>query len=335
LVQSFFLIMMIGHAYQRGMMELRQLRYFLAVADTCHFRRAAESLHVSQPTLSQQIQQLEKELGTPLFDRIGKRVQLTVAGETFLHHAQRVLHELEQAQVALRELDGLERGKLCVGAVQTLNTYLIPPIIARFATAHPAVFLSVEELTASQIEQGLLRGPLNLGISFVSPATGEIASEPLFEEELVLIVPARHRLAKRAVLKVKELDAEPLVLLPTAFYPRQLFDEKAREVGAHPRVAVEMNSIEGILAAIRTSGGATVLPALALTKKDSGLRAIRLTEPTPRRTVGLLWRRDGYRCRATNAFMKYAHAVVEENATVRPPPKRGPQWLDTYPRSQS
>src|SRR5689334_20906248 len=112
-------------------MELRQLRYFMAVAETNHFRRAAESLHVSQPTLSQQIHQLEKELGMTLFDRIKKRVRLTVAGETFRHHIQRVLHELDEAKVALLELDGLKRGKLYVGAVQTLNTYLIPPIIAR------------------------------------------------------------------------------------------------------------------------------------------------------------------------------------------------------------
>src|SRR5271155_4734082 len=138
---------MIGITYQQGTMELRHLRYFLAVANTLHFRRAAEALDVSQPTLSQQIQQLEKELGTTLFDRIGKRVGLTVAGETFRHHAQRVLHELDEAQVALLELEGLKRGKLHVGAVQTLNTYLIPPIIARFATLHPEVFLNVEELT--------------------------------------------------------------------------------------------------------------------------------------------------------------------------------------------
>jgi LysR family cyn operon transcriptional activator len=295
--------------------ELRQLRYFLAVADAVHFRRAAESLHVSQPTLSQQIRQLERELGTPLFDRIGRRVRLTVAGETFLRHARRVLHELEQAQVALLELDGLERGTLHVGAVQTLNTYLIPPIIARFAMAHPGVFLSVEELAASQIEQGLLRGRLDLGLSFAPPATDEIGSEPLFEEELVLIVSSRHRLAGRRRLRLKELEAEPLVLLPGAYYPRQLFDEKAREAGARPRVAVEINSIEGILATVRGSGGATVLPALALTKRDPGLRAVQLTEPTPRRRVGLLWRQGCYRSRAADAFMRYAHAVVEANVS--------------------
>jgi LysR family cyn operon transcriptional activator len=295
--------------------ELRHLRYFLAVADASHFRRAAESLHVSQPTLSQQIQRLEKELETTLFDRIGKRVRLTVAGETLRHYARRVLLELDEAQVALLELDGLKRGKLYVGAVQTLNTYLIPPIIARFATSHPGVFLSVEELAAGQIEQAILHGRLNLGISFVPPATDEIGSEPLFEEELVLIVSDRHRLARRKFIKMKELDAEPLVLLPTVFYHRQLFDESAREVGARPRVAVEMNSIEGILGAIRRTGGATVLPALALTKKQAGLGAISLMEPTPRRTVGLLWRRDSYRCKATNAFIEYAHEVIDEHTS--------------------
>jgi LysR family cyn operon transcriptional activator len=297
--------------------ELRQLRYFLAVADMVHFRRAAESLHISQPTLSQQIQQLEKELGAPLFDRVGKRVRLTVAGDTFRHHAQRVLQELVEAQVALVELDGLKRGKLYVGAVQTLNTYLIPPIIARFTTLHPGVFLSVQELTAGQIEQELLRGRLNLGISFIAPARADIGSEPLFEEELVLIVSTRHRLARRKMLKMNELATERLVLLPDSYYPRQLLDEKAREAGIRLTVAVELNSIEGILAAIKSSGGATVLPALALAKKEVGLRAIELTEPTPRRTVGLLWRRDGYRCKATTAFMEYAHGAVKEYATLR------------------
>lgn len=306
----------------REAMELRHLRYFLAAADASHFRRAAEAMHVSQPTLSQQIKQLERELGTILFDRIAKRVRLTAAGETLRHHAQRVFQELDEAQVALLELDGLKRGKLHVGAVQTLNTYLIPPIIARFATLHPGVFLTVEELAAGQIEQELLRGRLNLGVSFVSPSSTEIHSEPLFDEELVLIVSSRHRLARRTTLKIRELDAEPLILLPTSFYPRQLFDEKAREVGVCPRVVVEMNSIEGILAAIRSSGGATVLPALALTKKTAGLRAVSLTEPTPRRTVGLLWRRDGYRCSATNAFMEFAHAVVREQAASPGRPRR-------------
>jgi LysR family cyn operon transcriptional activator len=293
-------------------MELRHLRYFLAVADAAHFRRAANSLHVSQPTLSQQILQLEKELGTKLFDRVGKRVRLTVAGETFRFYAQQVLLKLNEAQVALLELDGLKRGKLYVGAVQTLNNYLIPPIIARFTSAHPAIFLSVEELTAGQIEHELLHGRLDLGMSYIPSLLGEIDCLPLLNENLVLIVGSRHRLARRRQIRMKELESEPLILLPGAFYPRQLFDEKAREVDLRPTVAVEINSIDGILGAIRSTGRATVLPALALTKKVTGLRVLSLIEPTPQRTVGLMWRRDCYCCNAAKVFMKYAQAMAEE-----------------------
>jgi LysR family cyn operon transcriptional activator len=297
--------------------ELRHLRYFLAVADAAHFRRAAASLHVSQPTLSQQIQKLERELGTTLFDRIGKRIRLTVAGDTFLHHARRVLHELNEAQVALCELDGLKRGKVSVGVVQTFNTCLIPPIVARFAASHPGIFLSVAELTASQIEQELLRGRLDLGISFVEAATDEIDIESLFEDEFVLIVAAQHRLTRRKLLKMQELDAEPLVLLPTTYWIRERFEERAREIGIRPKVAVEMNSMEGILATVRICGGATVLPALALATKEAGLRTIRFTEPTLQCRVGLLWRRDCYRSRASTAFAACAHALAQEYVAQR------------------
>lgn len=293
-------------------MELRHLRYFLAVADSAHFRRAARSLQISQPTLSQQIQKLERELGTPLFERIGKRVRLTTAGETLRHHAQRVLHELDQAQVALHELDGLTRGKLAVGIVSLFGSYLLPPIVSRFVRVHPGVFLSVAELTAGQIEQDLLSGRLNLGISFVCSVGPAIDSQPLFEDEFVVIVSARHRLASRKRLRIRELDAEPLVLLPNAFWVRSLLDEKMREAGVRPHVAVEINSVEGILATVRGGGGATILPTLALANKETGLRTIKFTEPMLRRTVGVLWRRDGCRCRAADAFLEYARAAFQK-----------------------
>ena len=139
-------------------MELRHLRYFLAVADVAHFRRAAELLHVSQPTLSLQVQQLEKELGVPLFDRIGRRVRLTAAGELFRDRARRIFRELDEARVGLDELDILRRGRVAVGVVQTVNTYLIPAAAAEFTAAYPGVTLSVEELSASGVELGVSQG---------------------------------------------------------------------------------------------------------------------------------------------------------------------------------
>ncbi|MFI4875698.1 MAG: LysR family transcriptional regulator, partial [Blastopirellula sp. JB062] len=128
-------------------MELRHLRYFLAVAEHCHFRNAAEELLVSQPTLSQQIKDLEKEIKAPLFERVGRRVLLTQAGETFQDYAQRALDILDEGQAAINEFDDLLRGRLTVGVVQTVNAYLIPPIVARFTSNHPQVSLKIEELS--------------------------------------------------------------------------------------------------------------------------------------------------------------------------------------------
>ncbi len=297
-------------------MELRHLRYFLAVAETSHFRQAAEHLGIAQPTLSQQIGQLEHELGAALFDRIGRRVQLTTAGEMFRLHARRVLQEVEDAQVALSDLEGLDAGRLSLGVVQTASASLIPPAVSRFATAHPGVVLHIEDLSADQIEDELVQGRLHLGISFLPPSAPEIQVEPLCEEELVLIVAPEHRLARRARLPLRELDGERLVLQPESFAPRRLLEESVRAVGVRPHVVVEMNSIEGILATVRGMGGATVLPSMAA-RKESALCLVPLTEPTPRRKIGLLWRRGSYRSRAAIRFAEHVVAVVRDPAFKR------------------
>lgn len=289
-------------------MELRHLRYFLAVADAVHFTRASEQLYVSQPTLSHQIKQLEDELGTPLFDRVGKRVRLTTAGHVFSDYARRALREMEEAKVALGELDGLARGTLTIGVVQTVNCYLVPEAVASFNTAHPGVSVRVEELSDDEIERQLISGKVNLGIGFIPASSPEIITEPLFEEQLVLVVPESHKFARRRQIKVRELDGEPLVLSSDSC-TRQLTDDTLRDGGAVPRVAVEMSAIEGILATVRKGGMASVLPALAL-REAQGVRTIRLTEPTPRRTVGLLWHRTTHRCASTRAFaVQVADAV--------------------------
>jgi LysR family cyn operon transcriptional activator len=304
-------------------MEIRHLRYFMAVADSAHFTRAAGSVHVSQPTLSQQIRQLEDELGTPLFDRVGRRVRLTAAGEILREHAQRVLRELDAARSAIGELEGLTRGTLAVGAVQTVHAYLVPTAIARFTAAHPSVGVRVRELSSGAVEQGLVEGALDLGIGFAPAAAPEVVSEPLFDEEVVLIAPEGHRLARRRQVRLRELDGEPLVLLSPEFCTRRLVDEGMREAGASPRVAVEMNSIESILETVRAGRAATLLPALALAgDAGPGLRAVAVAEPALRRTVGLLWLKDGYRCAAARAFAGEVRAAASGAARGRARPAR-------------
>src|SRR6185312_1510129 len=144
--------------------ELRHLRYFLAVAETQHFTKAAAKLHVTQPTLSHQIRQLEGQLNLPLFDRVGRGIKLTAAGELLLPHARRVMRELEDARLALVELHGLKRGELKVGIVQTVNACVIPEIVGRFSAAHPGIRVTAAELAVEDIEAGLESGQLDVGI---------------------------------------------------------------------------------------------------------------------------------------------------------------------------
>lgn len=283
-------------------MELRHLRYFLAVADAEHFRRASEALHISQPTLSLQVQQLEKELGAALFDRIGRRVRLTPAGSLFREHARRVLRELEEAQAGLDELEGLKRGKLAVGALQTANAELIPAAVAEFAASHPKVVLRIDELSAPAIESGIAEGGLDLGISFLPPADDRLEGELLFEEELVLILPAGHPRAKRGEVEVRDLADEPLILLPSEFATRRMIDEAFRCAGIAPSVAAEMNTIGAILATVRRGGRGTILPATAIAGGGEGLRPVRLARPTPNRRVGLIIRKGAYPLRAREVF---------------------------------
>jgi LysR family cyn operon transcriptional activator len=174
------------------------------------------------------------------------------------------------------------------------------------------VFLGVEELSGSRVEADVLAGRLHLGVAFVPPVGPDVAARALFEEELVLIVPAGHPLARRPRLPLPALDGQTLVLLPAGYSTRRLLDDQLRTVGARPRVVAEMNSVEGLLATVRQGGGATVLPALALARGGAGLKAVALTDPGLRRTVGLLWRQGTHQGPAALAFASTLTAVVGE-----------------------
>lgn len=282
-------------------MELRHLRYFLAVAENCHFRNAAEELLISQPTLSQQIKDLESELGSALFERVGRRVRLTQAGETYREYARRALNVLEEGQAALHEYHQLLRGTLTVGVVQTVNAYLTPPVVAKFVADVPHVLLSVKELSADEIEDGVLAGTLDLGVSFEPSLGREFDVERLFNEELVLIVAANHPLAARKRVRIEELRDLPLALLNRAYCTRRMIESVFRQANVPCRVAVELNSITGLVALTESGGPATILPKLGVERTKA--KFIRLEQPTPIRQVSLLRASGHASLRAADAFV--------------------------------
>ncbi len=296
-------------------MELRHLRYFLAVADHLSFTRAAAQLHVTQPTLSHQVNQLEKEINSVLFDRVGRRVRLTPSGEIFHEYAQKALKEINSATVAISELEGLRHGALTIGAFESFSTSLLPPLLAKFCDLYPGVHVTVRQLPAGQLEEQLDKGKLNLGIAYSPPATDKIVAEKLFDEPLVLVVGTKHPLAHRKSIHITALDGEPLTLLTAEFPSRRLLESCLATVGAKPRIVLEINSIQATLATVRHTKLATVLTArMAMTVP--GLHCIELV-PTVVRTAALFWRQGGYRTTAARVMADLIKKAYAGPATTR------------------
>ncbi len=295
-------------------MELRQLRYFLAVVNAQNFTRASEAVHVSQPSLSVQIGALEDELGTRLFDRLGKKVVLTQAGEVLRDHAERALRELEQAAQAVQELHGASRGRLIVGTISTVNSYLIPPLVSRFKQRFPAIHLQVHAQPSADIVSGLLANRLDVGICLLPVPTDRLTVVPLFEERLVLVAPPKSE--RRMRLRMQDLVGLPLVLMPADYCLRKMIEGECAEAGIQPEVVLEMTSPEGILQAVAGGAGFTILPELYVRLRLPGkdLQVIDLYGPTPRHSVGLAFLTNRYQNLAAKEF---GNLCLSTMATLR------------------
>lgn len=283
-------------------MELRQLRYFLSVAETEHLTQSAQALFVTQSTLSHGLRQLEDELGVVLFDRVGRGLRLSQSGQAFRGYVGRALQELEAGRMELARISGLQAGTLTVGVIPTFLDTLVPPAAASFSAQYPGVRISIRDLRADLIEEQLVAGQLDVGVAFHPVAREDIATEHLFTEQLQLLVTTGHRLARRRSLPMRQLQGVALCLLPRSFATRRLLDECFRTAGVAPDVRVEMESVSALVGACESGQLATIVPERAAARATH-LRAIALTEPQPARHAGVLWRKGGSRSVAAQAFI--------------------------------
>jgi len=284
---------------------LRHLRYLLAVAEHENFTRAAEALHVSQPTLSQQIKQMETALGTRLLDRSGRTVRPTDAGEVLLQHARRALRELDAGARAIHDVADLSRGSLSLALTPTFHPYLVGPLVGRFNTLHPAIDLVVKEMTQERIEEDLAEDRLDIGIAFAPAQLAGIEVQELHAENLEVVVGRGHPAATGAALDAQQLARLELVLLSEDFATRQHVDHYFDAHGISPRIAVQTNSVSAILELVRAGQLATVLPdRIASQQRD--LSAVVLNPPIPPRTAALLRRAGAHHSAASIAFTTLA-----------------------------
>jgi LysR family cyn operon transcriptional activator len=283
--------------------ELRHLRYFLAVAETENFTRAAERLGVTQPNVSQQIKDLERELGTPLFRRLGQRLQLTDAGTAFATHAAVVLRKLDHACESVARVDGLQSGHLEVGVVPSVHMAWVPAALARMSVDFPGITIAVHERASHLVETEVEAGRYDIGIGMLSHASPNLRFERLLVEGIALIVPASHALAKRSSIDVKELADTRLVLMPESFDLRHAIDDVLRRSRVRPRVVCEINTIDSTLATVLSAGLPTLLPPIVLQgRKPLGLRAVTVVGKGKGIEFGLFWARGADPSAAAREF---------------------------------
>lgn len=295
-------------------MELHQLRYFCAVADAGSFSRAAEQSHVSQPSLSQQILKLEDELGTRLFDRLGRSVRLTEAGQTFLPRARSVLRELEAARGDVVEQKDSIGGSVTIGVIPTVAPYFLPQRLASFSRKFPQVRLTVvEDITPVLLEQ-LRAGKIDLAILALPLKGHEFDAAALFTERFFAALPVSHKLATRPALSLKEFRAEPFLLLRDGHCFRDSAIAACDRARLRPQVIFESGQFSSLLSMVGAGMGISIVPEMAIDKRYR-CRYVRIADGAAARTIGTVVLRGRSLTRAHNAFLAHLRAASSAAAT--------------------
>ena len=294
-------------------MELRHLHYFIAVAEELNFSRAAERLHMAQPPLSQQIRQLEAELGFQLFHRTKRKVELTTAGQTFLTHARQVLLHLEQAIQIGRQTSRGEVGQLTVGFVSSTAYNILPPILKSFHRQVPGVTLELQELTTQEQVKAVQQGKLDVG--FVRPPVQEaaLASTVVFQEPLIVALPETHPLQQEAKVSVKSLADESFILFPRLVAPglHDLILSLCLQAGFNPQVSQEAIQMQTIVSLVAAEMGVAIVPLSLQNLQRQGVVYKPLEESTPVVEIVVIWRKNP--TATVERFLQVTNQVTRSN----------------------
>ena len=293
-------------------MELHQLRYFCAVAETGSFSRAAEQSHVSQPSLSQQIMKLEDELGARLFDRLGRSVRLTDLGKTFLPRARGVLRELEAAKGDVVEHKDSVGGVVTIGVIPTVAPYLLPAYLTTFSRKFPQARLTVvEEITPVLLDR-LRAGTIDVAILALPIRGHEFAVTALLTEPLFAALPAKHKLASRRSLSLKDLRSEPFLLLRDGHCFRDTAVAACDRARLNPQIIFESGQFSSLLSMVAAEMGVSIVPEMAI-EKSTRCRYVKIADASATRTIAALVLRGRSLSRAHLGFLEH----LRDSSAVR------------------
>jgi LysR family transcriptional regulator, cyn operon transcriptional activator len=295
-------------------MELRHLRYFKVVAEMQHFHRAAQKLFITQPALSNQIKQLEEELNTKLFVRVGRNVKLSESGELVLSAARRILNEAELLKETVSDIESGQSGSLKLGVLQSINALYLRKLVVEFDREHPNISLQIEEMTNHEIEVKLANGDIDIGIGFVLQKDyPKIDTEILFHENWKLIISHSQGDLSQDILQGKTHNLKA-VLLPERFETRKIVDKYFADNKIKYTNLTVVNSIYSILSLVENGHCFSILPeAFSVIKSKHKLALFDLNPPLAPRTIGLLLAKDRMRKKTAQKFCALIKSQLSVN----------------------
>lgn len=283
-------------------MNLRDLKYLVALADLRHFGKAADACFVSQPTLSTQIRKLEDELGVVLVERAPRKVMLTAAGLDVVQRARRIVADVEQMREAARRSRDPESGTLRLGVFPTLGPYLLPHVVPTLRARFPQLELLLIEEKSDELLQRLREGKLDAALLALPLHDDQLHAEFLFEEPFVVAAPQQHPLARRSTLDAAELSDETLLLLEDGHCLRDQALDVCRLSGAREKSGFRATSLETLRQMVAAGVGVTLLPALSVHEpiaQPANIRLVPFRGTAPSRRIALVWRKSS----ALDAFL--------------------------------
>lgn len=284
-------------------MDIRQLTYFVTLAETGNFTRAAQQLHIAQPALSIAIKKLEGQLELPLFHRNDRKVVLTHEGNILLGHARLILQQMEDANIAMAELRGLEKGEVRLGLPSMLGSYFFPEILMGFKSLYPNLKLTIVEAGTQSIRNMLLNGELDLGIIHNADVPDSLVTEHLITSQMVAVVSEGHPLSHQETVNFADFFKNELVMFKQGYFHREFIDNICHQFQLAPRIAFETNLLPMILKIVRNDFAITALLEM-VTHHEKGLTPIPFNQPVYL-DIAIAWRKNGYLSVADRAFMEF------------------------------
>jgi LysR family hydrogen peroxide-inducible transcriptional activator len=294
-------------------MEMHQLRYVVAVARTGNFSRAAEQCHVSQPSLSQQIQKLEDELGQLLFDRMKRAVKLTPHGDAFLPRALHILEEADMAKREAADAQHLLRGTLTFGVLPTIAPYLLPEALAEFTKKFPGMEILIQEDTTARLLKLALRYEIDFALASEPIQDERFEVRELFTEELLLALPPGHPLTRKRAVSATDLEGERLIVMKEGHCLGDQVLRFCERRHVRPSISFRSAQLETIQALVCSGLGISLIPVMASRGKRADPPVYRsLPSPKPQRKIVAVWPKQRLPGRAAGEFLKMISARFDK-----------------------